>query len=157
MAENKNTNILTQDVDGENIQDVIANSSKVTEDIATKAAEKIAERRKEKLTNELISVVQKCEFTVSSAVLQVRRSNRTNQRIKSYLKDLSALAEDIKSGKKPVSAWDKEAREMKKQYDKDLIEIGKSIDESQRDLRDLFPDSWQWRFDELVPNLNNRY
>lgn len=156
MAENKNTNILTQDVDGENIQDVIANSSKVTEDIATKAAEKIAERRKEKLTNELISVVQKCEFTVSSAVLQVRRSNRTNQRIKSYLKDLSALAEDIKSGKKPVSAWDKEARELKKQYDKDLIEIGKSIDESQRDLRDLFPDSWQWRFDELVPNLNNR-
>ena len=156
MAENKNTNILTQDVDGENIQDVIANSSKVTEDIATKAAEKIAERRKEKLTNELISVVQKCEFTVSSAVLQVRRSNRTNQRIKSYLKDLSALAEDIKSGKKPVSAWDKEAREMKKQYDKDLIEIGKSIDESQRDLRELFPDSWQWRFDELVPSLNNR-
>ena len=156
MAENKNTNILTQDVDGENIQDVIANSSKVTEDIATKAAEKIAERRKEKLTNELISVVQKCEFTVSSAVLQVRRSNRTNQRIKSYLKDLSALAEDIKSGKKPVSAWDKEAREMKKQYDKDLIEIGKSIDESQRDLRELFPDSWQWRFEELVPSLNNR-
>lgn len=157
MAENKKTNILTQDVDGDNIQDVIANSSKVTEDIATQAAEKIAERRKEKLTNELVAVVQKCEFTVSSAVLQVRRSNRTNQRIKSYLKDLSALAEDIKSGKKPVSAWDKEAREMKKQYDKDLIEIGKSIDESQKDLRELFPDSWTWRFDELVPGVNTRY
>ena len=64
--------------------------------------------------------------------MQVRRSNRTNQRIKTYLKELSALAEDIKSGNKPVSAWDKEAREMKKQYDKDLIEIGKSIDESQK-------------------------
>lgn len=153
MAEDKKMNILTQDIDGENIQDVIANSSKVTEDIATKAAEKIAERRKEKLTNELVAVVQKCEFTVSSAVLQVRRSNRTNQRIKTYLKELSALAEDIKSGKKPVSAWDKEARELKKQYDKDLIEIGKSIDESQNDLRELFPDSWQWRYDELVPGI----
>ena len=86
MAEKK-MNILLEEVNGENIQDVIANSSKVTEDIATKAAEKIAERRKEKLTNELVAIVQKCEFTVSSAVLQVRRSNRTNQRIKTYLKD----------------------------------------------------------------------
>lgn len=157
MAEVKNMNILMQDVDGDNIQDVITNSSKVTEDIATKAAEKIAERRKEKLTNELVAVVQKCEYTVSSAVLQVRRSNRTNQRIKTYLKDLSSLAEDIKSGKKPVSAWNKEARELKRQYDKDLIEIGKSIDESQKDLQELFPDSWQWRFDELVPSINTRY
>lgn len=49
MAEKK-MNILLEEVNGENIQDVIANSSKVTEDIATKAAEKIAERRKEKLT-----------------------------------------------------------------------------------------------------------
>lgn len=155
MAEKK-MNILLEEVNGENIQDVIANSSKVTEDIATKAAEKIAERRKEKLTNELVAIVQKCEFTVSSAVLQVRRSNRTNQRIKTYLKELSALAEDIKSGNKPVSAWDKEAHEMKKQYDKDLIEIGKSIDESQKELRDIFPDSWQWTYDELVPGVNRR-
>ena len=88
--------------------------------------------------------------------MQVRRSNRTNQRIKTYLKDLSALAEDIKSGNKPVSAWDKEAREMKKQYDKDLIEIGKSIDESQKELRDIFTDSWQWTYDELVTGVNRR-
>lgn len=39
---------------------------------------------------------------------------------------------------------------VKKQYDKDLIEIGKSIDESQKELRDIFPDSWQWTYDELV-------
>lgn len=151
MAEDKKMNILSEDVNGENIQDVIANSSKVTEDIATKAAEKIAERRKEKLTEELIGVVQKCEFTISSAVLQVRRSNRTNQRIKTYLKELSALSEDIKNGKKPVSAWDKEARELKKQYDKDLIEIGQSIDDSLKELYKIFPDSWAWRYNEFVP------
>lgn len=156
MAEKEKMNILTaEDINGENIQEVISNSSKVTEDIATKAAEKIAERRKEKLTNDLIEVVQKCEYTVSAAVLQVRRSNRTNQRIKSYLKSLSELAEDVKSGKKPVTAWDKEAREMKKQFDKDLIEIGKSIDESLRELNGIFPNSWQWRYGELVPGNKN--
>lgn len=154
MAETKKMNILMEDVNGENIQDVIANSSKVTEEIAEEAAKKIAERRKEKLTRDLVNVVQKSEYTVSSAVLQVRRSNRTNQRIKQYLKDLATLKEDVVNGKKPVSAWDEEARNLKKQYDKDLIEVGKDIDKSQRELDDLFPDSWNWRYNELVPGIN---
>lgn len=154
MAEVKKMNILMEDVNGENIQDVIANSSKVTEEIAEEAAKKIAERRKEKLTKDLVAVVQKSEYTVSSAVLQVRRSNRTNQRIKQYLKDLAALKEDVVNGKKPVSAWEEEARSLKKQYDKDLIETGKDIDKSQRELDDLFPDSWNWRYNELVPGIN---
>ena len=121
---------------------------------AEEAAKKIAERRKEKLTKDLVAVVQKSEYTVSSAVLQVRRSNRTNQRIKQYLKDLAALKEDVVNGKKPVSAWEEEARNLKKQYDKDLIETGKDIDKSQRELDDLFPDSWNWRYNELVPGIN---
>ena len=154
MAETKKMNILTEDVNGENIQDVIANSSKVTEEIAEEAAKKIAERRKEKLTRDLVNVVQKSEYTVSSAVLQVRRSNRTNQRIKQYLKDLATLKEDIVNGKKPVSAWEEEARNLKKQYDKDLIEIGKDIDKSLSELNELFPDSWNWRYNELVPGIN---
>lgn len=154
MAEVKKMNILTEDVNGENIQDVIANSSKVTEEIAEEAAKKIAERRKEKLTRDLVNVVQKSEYTVSSAVLQVRRSNRTNQRIKQYLKDLAALKEDVVNGKKPVSAWEEEARNLKKQYDKDLIEIGKDIDKSLSELNGLFPDSWNWRYNELVPGIN---
>lgn len=154
MAEVKKMNILMEDVNGENIQDVIANSSKVTEEIAEEAAKKIAERRKEKLTRDLVNVVQKSEYTVSSAVLQVRRSNRTNQRIKQYLKDLAALKEDVVNGKKPVSAWEEEARNLKKQYDKDLIEIGKDIDKSLSELNELFPDSWNWRYNELVPGIN---
>lgn len=154
MAEVKKMNILMEDVNGENIQDVIANSSKVTEEIAEEAAKKIAERRKEKLTRDLVNVVQKSEYTVSSAVLQVRRSNRTNQRIKQYLKDLVALKEDVVNGNKPVSAWEEEARNLKKQYDKDLIEIGKDIDKSLSELNELFPDSWNWRYNELVPGIN---
>ncbi len=154
MAETKKMNILTEDVNGENIQDVIASSSKVTEEIAEEAAKKIAERRKEKLTKDLVSVVEKSEYTVSSAVLQVRRSNKTNQRIKQYLKDLVALKNEVVDGKKPVSAWGEEARNLKKQYDKDLIEIGKDIDKSLNELNELFPNSWSWRYDELVPGIN---
>ena len=154
MAEKK-MNILSEEVNGENIQDVIANSSKVTDEIAEAAAKEIADKRKEKLTKDLIDIVQRSEFTVSSAVLQVRRSNRTNQRIKQYLKDLAALKEEIVSGKKAVSAWQDEALALKKQYDKDLIEIGNSIDKSLRELQELFPNSWSWRYSELIPGNRN--
>lgn len=147
------TSIFT-DANEENIQDLIKNASIVTDEIVTAAAEDIAKRRKEKLTEELKQIVQKCDYTIKSSVLAVRRSNRYNQRNKKYLKDLSALAEDIKSGKKPTTAWDKEARELKRQLDKDLIEIGKDIDESQRDLDKIFPESWTWRFDEFIPGRN---
>lgn len=142
---------IFSDANEENIQEVIKNASIVTEDIVTAAAEDIAKRRKEKLTEELKNIVQKCDYTIKSSVLAVRRSNRINQRNKKYLKDLSALAEDIKSGKKPTTAWDKEAKELKKQLDKDLIEIGKDIDESQNDLDKIFPNSWNWRYSEFIP------
>jgi hypothetical protein len=156
MAKEKETKevktSIFSDANEENIQEVIKNASIVTEEIVTAAAEDIAKRRKEKLTEELKNIVQKCDYTIKSSVLAVRRSNRINQRNKKYLKDLSALAEDIKSGKKPTTAWDKEARELKKQLDKDLIEIGKDIDESQRDLDNIFPTSWNWRYGEFIPS-----
>lgn len=158
MAKEKETKevktSIFNDANEENIQEVIKNASIVTEDIVTAAAEDIAKRRKEKLTEELKNIVQKCDYTIKSSVLAVRRSNRINQRNKKYLKDLSALAEDIKSGKKPTTAWDKEAKELKKQLDKDLIEIGKDIDESQHELDNIFPSSWTWRYGEFIPGRN---
>lgn len=158
MAKEKETKevktSIFSDATEENIQDVIKNASVVTEDIVTAAAEDIAKRRKEQLTNELKEIVQKCDYTVKSSVLAVRRSNRINQRNKQYLKDLSALAEDIKGGKKPTTAWDKESKELKKQLDKDLTEIGRSIDESQKELDNIFPSSWSWRYGDLIPGRN---
>jgi hypothetical protein len=158
MAKEKETKevktSIFSDATEENIQDVIKNASVVTEDIVTAAAEDIAKRRKEQLTAELKEIVQKCDYTVKSSVLAVRRSNRINQRNKQYLKDLSALAEDIKGGKKPTTAWDKESKELKKQLDKDLTEIGRSIDESQKELDNIFPSSWTWRYGDLIPGRN---
>lgn len=153
MADEKvKLSIMSEDIDSENIQEVISNASKVTEDIAKEAAETIAKRRKEKLTNELIDTVQKCEYTKKSTVLQLRRSNRVNQRMKSYMKELDKLVEAVKSGEKPITAWNDEAPALKKQLDKDLNDIDKDIDKSQRELDDLFPNSWSYRWNSLIPN-----
>ena len=154
MAEVNKLNIFDVNNESDDIQESISKANKVTDDVVKKAAEKIAERRKEKLTNELIDVVQKCEYTEKSAALQLRRSNRVNQRMKTYMKDLHNLAEEVKSGKKPVTAWNDEAPALKKQFDKDLIEIDKDIDKSQNELDEIFPNSWSYRWNSLIPRRN---
>ena len=154
MAEENKLNIFDVNNESDDIQESISNANKVTDDVVKKAAEKIAERRKEKLTNELIDVVQKCEYTEKSAASQLRRSNRVNQRMKTYMKDLHNLAEEVKSGKKPVTAWNDEAPALKKQFDKDLIEIDKDIDKSQNELDEIFPNSWSYRWNSLIPRRN---
>ena len=70
MAEENKLNIFDVNNESDDIQESISNANKVTDDVVKKAAEKIAERRKEKLTNELIDVVQKCEYTEKSAAWQ---------------------------------------------------------------------------------------
>lgn len=154
MAEENKLSIFDVNNESDDIQESISNANKVTDDVVKKAAEKIAERRKEKLTNELIDVVQKCEYTEKSAALQLRRINRVNQRMKTYMKDLHNLAEEVKSGKKPVTAWNDEAPALKKQFDKDLIDIDKDIDKSQNELDEIFPNSWSYRWNSLIPRRN---
>lgn len=154
MAEKNKLNIFDVNNESDDIQESISKANKVTDEVVKKAAEKIAERRKEKLTNELINVVQECEYTEKSAALQLRRSNRVNQRMKTYMKDLHNLAEEVKSGKKPVTAWNDEAPALKKQFDKDLIEIDKDIDKSQNELNVIFPNSWSYRWNSLIPRRN---
>lgn len=154
MAEENKLNIFDVNNESDDIQESISKANKVTDEVVKKAAEKIAERRKEKLTNELINVVQECEYTEKSAALQLRRINRVNQRMKTYMKDLHNLAEEVKSGKKPVTAWNDEAPALKKQFDKDLIEIDKDIDKSQNELNEIFPNSWSYRWNSLIPRRN---
>lgn len=154
MAEVNKLNIFDVNNESDDIQESISKANKVTDEVVKKAAEKIAERRKEKLTNELINVVQECEYTEKSAALQLRRSNRVNQRMKTYMKDLHNLAEEVKSGNKPVTAWNDEAPALKKQFDKDLIEIDKDIDKSQNELNEIFPNSWSYRWNSLIPRRN---
>lgn len=150
--ENKKLNLFEEGTNDENIQDVIAKAGKVDEDIVKAAAEKIATRRKEQVTQELIEIVQKCEYTQMSTHISYKRSNKTNKKIKEYLKDLTDLKKSITEGGAPVSDWDKKAPALKQKLDKDLVEIGKEMDGLQRDLDELFPNSWSYRYNSLIPN-----
>lgn len=151
MAKENKENKNVVETTSENIQEVINNASVITDDIAKAAAQKIADRRKEKLTEQLVDVTQKMEYTKQATLLSLRQQRRREKKISEYLKNLTALSEEISSGKKPVSDWDKEANALKSQLDKDLREIDTDISESRCKLDDIFPNSWSYRFSSLIP------
>lgn len=151
MAKENKENKNVVETTSENIQEVINNASVITDDIAKAAAQEIADRRKEKLTEQLIDVTQKMEYTKQSTLLSLRQQRRREKKISEYLKNLTALSEEISSGKKPVSNWDKEAKALKSQLDKDLREIDTDISESRNKLDDIFPSSWSYRWNSLIP------
>lgn len=151
MAKENKENKNVVETTSENIQEVINNASVITDDIAKAAAQKIADRRKEKLTEQLVDVTQKMEYTKQATLLSLRQQRRREKKISEYLKNLTALSEEISSGKKPVSDWDKEANTLKSQLDKDLREIDADISESRCKLDDIFPNSWSYRFSSLIP------
>ena len=136
---------------GENIEEVLANAGKVTPEIAEAAAAKIAERRKEKQTAELVDAVQKSEYIKRATHLTFKRQEKCSDRTKQYLKDITELVEKLADGALPVQEWDRKTLELKKQLDKDLIEIGKKYDQLLEDLTEMFPCSWNYRYSNLLP------
>lgn len=151
MAKENKENKNVVETTSENIQEVINNASIVTEDVAKAAAQKIADRRKEKLTEQLIDITQKMEYTKQATLLSLRQQRRCERKIADYLKDITALVEEISSGKKPVGNWDKEASSLKSQLDKDLSEISRDINDSKNKLDEIFPESWRYRYSSLIP------
>lgn len=149
MAKEKEQAVQT--ANDENIQDVINNMGTVTEDVLKQATEEIAKQQKEKDVAKLKSIVMKMDFVQKSTLLSQRRQKRVSNRTTKYLKDMTALIDDIKAGKVSIYDFDKKSGELKRDYDKELRDISNDIDESRRKLNDAFPDSWSYRWSGLIP------
>lgn len=131
----------------ENIQDVINNMGVVSEEQIKDVQAQIEKARKEKLDAKAKDILLKMDYIQKSTLLSVRRQRRSERKITDYLKSLTTVVDEIKSGKRSVSEFDTEIVKLKKQLDSDLREIGKDIDESQGKLDDLFPNSWSYRWE----------
>lgn len=149
--EEKKLNVFEQNADSENIEEVIKNSGKVTEDIVAAAANKIADKKKEKVTQQLIYAVQHAEYVKMATLLEYRRSNRVNKLKNAYLKAITELVDGIKTGKNPVTDWEKESFKLKDKLNQDIREEDLKYEENKKELDELFPDSWNYKWSSLIP------
>lgn len=131
----------------ENIQDVINNMGVVSEEQIKEVQAQIEKARKEKLDAKAKDILLKMDYIQKSTLLSLQRQRRSARKIADYLKSMTSVTDEIKSGKRPVTEFDTEITKLKKQLDSDLREISNDIDASQTKLDDVFPNSWSYRWE----------
>lgn len=131
----------------ENIQEVINNMGVVSEEQIKDVQAQIEKARKEKLDEKAKDILLKMDYIQKSTLLSLQRQRRSARKIADYLKSMTSVTDEIKSGKRPVTEFDTEIVKLKKQLDSDLRDISNDIDTSQTKLDDLFPNSWSYRWE----------
>lgn len=81
------------------IKEEIRNGRIINKDVVTAAAEKLAEKRNEKLTKEMMRIAVDSEFERKSALLNLQRNRDEEDPIKACLKAKEANENAVKEGK----------------------------------------------------------
>ena len=142
-----------QGLNVENIEDEIRNGAVITPEIAKKAAEDLAKRRQEELTEKLIHVTQKAEYTRKRILLSAKKTKKDGDVKMGYLKKYSEIHDKLASGDKSLSLeeFEKKVQEEKNTATKLLRENETWYSEQREALDRQYPDSWSWRFgDQLI-------
>lgn len=147
MAKNDEKVKAQQAATEENIQEVINNMGVVSEEQIKDVQAQIEKARKEKLDAKAKDILLKMDYIQKSTLLSLQRQRRSARKIADYLKSMTSVTDEIKSGKRPVTEFDTEIVKLKKQLDSDLRDISNDIDTSQTKLDDLFPNSWSYRWE----------
>ena len=78
-----------QNVNVDNIEETIRNGAVITEDVAKAAAEKIAKQRQEELTEKLIDVTIRTEYTRKRVLLSMKKTKKESEFFTSSINNFS--------------------------------------------------------------------
>ena len=136
----------------DNIEEVIKNGAVVTEDIAKAAAEKIAKRREEELTEKLVDATIQADYTQKRMLLSAKKTKKEGEIKMNYLKKITELNEKLKSGDKSLSIdeYNKKTEEEATTARKLIRENEQAFEEHRSNLDNQYPGSWSWRMSRLI-------
>lgn len=134
----------------ENVEEQIREGRIVTPEMAKEAGERIAKQRKEALTQELQDCIVKADYTKRRILLSMKKSKKDGERKIAYLKAYTEAFEKLNEGKISVEEFEKEVKEARDTCAKKLRENEVALNESENALLKVFPDSWQYRFNNNI-------
>ena len=126
------------------IKDEVRNGRIVTKEVAEAAAQKIADDRKEKLTEEMVRSITNSEYSRKRQLLNLQKARETEKVVKDKLVKLSSLDDDLKEGKHTPESYNKAAEVI----EKDCREESRKIDSEYSELNDQliqqYPSLYRW-------------
>lgn len=117
------------------IKDEIRNGRIINKEVVTKAAEKLAEKRNEKLTKEMMQIAVDSEFERKNALLSLQRNRDEEDPIKSCLKAKEANENAVKEGKMTPEEFRKANHDAENKRDKALNDIATEYRNLREQLR----------------------
>lgn len=143
--------VKVSEITAENIETVLNQDATVTKEIAEEAARKIAEKRKEELTNRLIDCTNRSAYIRKRMAISMRHSNEVAKIKVNYTKQLTDLDDRLTKGELSVDDFNKEIVEKKNTAIKLIREADTKKDENNKRLVEQYPDArWEWDWRSLV-------
>ena len=139
------------EVNVSNIEEVIKNGAVVTEQMAKEAAEVIAKKRKEELTERLITGMKKSDFTRKKIYLSMKQTNKISEVKLNYLKKFTVLDEDLKSGKISIDEYESKILEERNTANELIRKVDRWYDEQNEALEKQYPEArFNWNYGKYI-------
>lgn len=151
MAKEEKKSIDIVNVSMENIEEVINNGATVTQETAEAAAKKIAEKRKEEMTERLITATLKSEYTRKASYLSMKKTDKELSIKKNYLVKFSEKDDKLRNGGITIEDYGKECAELHKEANNLIREVGKWYEAQLEKLYNQYPEArYSWRYDSFM-------
>lgn len=126
------------------IKDEVRNGRIVTKEVAEAAAQKIADDRKEKLTEEMVRSITNSEYSRKRQLLNLQKARETEKVVKDKLVKLSSLDDDLKEGKHTPESYNKTVEAINKEEREATSKISTEYSELFDQLQSQYPSMYRW-------------
>lgn len=126
------------------IKDEVRNGRIVTKEVAEAAAQKIADDRKEKLTEEMVRSITNSEYSRKRQLLNLQKARETEKVVKDKLVKLSSLDDDLKEGKHTPESYNKAVEAINKEERDANSKINTEYSELFDQLQSQYPSMYRW-------------
>lgn len=129
-----------------NIEEQIKKTNSLGKDFFDKAAEELANSRKEIAVNEAKEIISRSEYTNGYALLQLRYQRKKEKVVKSFLDKTKTLLEETREGKYTKIEHDKKYNEAINERQKAIDEAKAEFNTAVKELKRNFNswDCWSW-------------
>ena len=128
----------------DNIKDEVRNGRLVTKEVAQAAAQKIADDRQQKLTEEMVKSITNSEYKRKKQLLKLQK-NRENEKIsKEKLTKVTALDEELKAGSHTPESYRKANDAIEKEERDALRKVDEEFYELENQLESQYPNLYRW-------------
>lgn len=148
--------VLTLDkVNDENIHDQILNANKFSAEIVKAAAEKKEGEEKERAIRELNEIKDKAVYVNLKSVLRTRRDRAHEKATSEMRKTTFELLKKVEGGEMTGRQYDEAIDEAIKKANDACKEANKEYDNLSEELRNKFPGSWRYDWDDPYRKINS--